>query len=81
MKFVSIIMGSKSDYEIMKNCADTFEQFKQYKTEQQVLIPIIPWLIKAGANGAAGHHASQTQTSCCCRSIECGERTRGAELD
>ena len=28
MKFVSIIMGSKSDYEIMKNCADTFEQFK-----------------------------------------------------
>ncbi len=24
MKFVSIIMGSKSDYEIMKNCADTF---------------------------------------------------------
>ena len=27
MNFVSIIMGSKSDYEIMKNCADTFEQF------------------------------------------------------
>ena len=27
MKFVSIIMGSKSDYEIIKNCADTFEQF------------------------------------------------------
>lgn len=27
MKFISIIMGSKSDYEIMKNCADAFESF------------------------------------------------------
>jgi len=27
MEFVSIIMGSKSDYEIMKNCADTLEKF------------------------------------------------------
>lgn len=27
MNFVSIIMGSKSDYEIMKNCADTLEAF------------------------------------------------------
>ena len=27
MNFVSIIMGSKSDYEIMKNCASTLEQF------------------------------------------------------
>ncbi len=27
MNFVSIIMGSKSDYEIMKNCANTLEQF------------------------------------------------------
>ncbi len=27
MNFVSIIMGSKSDYEIMKNCADTLELF------------------------------------------------------
>jgi 5-(carboxyamino)imidazole ribonucleotide mutase len=27
MKFVSIIMGSKSDYEVMKSCADTFEAF------------------------------------------------------
>jgi len=27
MKFVSIIMGSKSDYDIMKNCSDTFEKF------------------------------------------------------
>jgi 5-(carboxyamino)imidazole ribonucleotide mutase len=27
MNFVSIIMGSKSDYDIMKNCADTLEQF------------------------------------------------------
>jgi 5-(carboxyamino)imidazole ribonucleotide mutase len=27
MEFVSIIMGSKSDYDIMKNCADTFEKF------------------------------------------------------
>ena len=27
MNFVSIIMGSKSDYEIMKNCADTFLTF------------------------------------------------------
>jgi len=27
MNFVSIIMGSKSDYEIMKNCATTLEQF------------------------------------------------------
>lgn len=27
MDFVSIIMGSKSDYEIMKNCADTLEKF------------------------------------------------------
>lgn len=25
--FVSILMGSKSDYEIMKNCADTLEKF------------------------------------------------------
>ena len=28
MNFISIIMGSKSDYEIMKNCADTFEKFR-----------------------------------------------------
>lgn len=27
MDFVSIIMGSKSDYEIMKNCAATLEKF------------------------------------------------------
>ncbi len=27
MKFVSIIIGSKSDYETMKACADTFEAF------------------------------------------------------
>jgi len=27
MNFVSIIMGSKSDYEIMKNCSATFEKF------------------------------------------------------
>jgi 5-(carboxyamino)imidazole ribonucleotide mutase len=27
MNFVSIIMGSKSDYEIMKNCANTLEDF------------------------------------------------------
>ena len=27
MDFVSIIMGSKSDYEIMKNCANTLEMF------------------------------------------------------
>ena len=27
MNFISIIMGSKSDYEIMKYCADTFEKF------------------------------------------------------
>jgi 5-(carboxyamino)imidazole ribonucleotide mutase len=27
MEFISIIMGSKSDYEIMKNCADTLETF------------------------------------------------------
>jgi len=27
MNFVSIIMGSKSDYEIMKSCADTLEMF------------------------------------------------------
>ncbi len=27
MNFVSIIMGSKSDYEVMKNCADTLEIF------------------------------------------------------
>jgi len=27
MNFVSIIMGSKSDYEVMKHCADTFEKF------------------------------------------------------
>ncbi len=25
MKFVSIIMGSKSDYDVMKSCADTLE--------------------------------------------------------
>ncbi|MEA1914379.1 MAG: 5-(carboxyamino)imidazole ribonucleotide mutase [Campylobacterota bacterium] len=27
MNFVSIIMGSKSDYEVMKNCATTLEKF------------------------------------------------------
>jgi len=27
MDFVSIIMGSKSDYEVMKNCSDTLEMF------------------------------------------------------
>ena len=27
MAFVSIIMGAKSDYEVMKNCADTLEKF------------------------------------------------------
>jgi len=27
MKFVSIIMGSKSDYEIMKSCSDVLEEF------------------------------------------------------
>jgi len=27
MKFVSIIIGSKSDYSVMKECADTLEKF------------------------------------------------------
>jgi len=27
MKFVSIVMGSKSDYEVMKECAKTLENF------------------------------------------------------
>ena len=27
MKFVSIVMGSKSDYEVMKECAKTLEKF------------------------------------------------------
>ena len=27
MKFVSIVMGSKSDYEVMKECAKTLESF------------------------------------------------------
>ncbi|MEA3523454.1 MAG: 5-(carboxyamino)imidazole ribonucleotide mutase [Campylobacterota bacterium] len=27
MKFVSIIIGSKSDYEVMKSCADTLDNF------------------------------------------------------
>ena len=27
MKFISIVMGSKSDYEVMKSCSDTFEAF------------------------------------------------------
>lgn len=27
MKFVSIIIGSKSDYDVMKACADTLETF------------------------------------------------------
>lgn len=27
MKFVSIIMGSKSDFEVMRSCADTLESF------------------------------------------------------
>ena len=27
MNFVSIIMGSKSDYEVIKNCANTLEEF------------------------------------------------------
>jgi 5-(carboxyamino)imidazole ribonucleotide mutase len=30
MKFVSIIIGSKSDYEVMKSCADTLEAFGVY---------------------------------------------------
>ncbi len=32
---------------------ETFDEFKSYKDQQQVAIPIIPWLLKAGANGAA----------------------------
>ena len=32
MKFISIIIGSKSDYEVMKSCADTLESFSvQYE--------------------------------------------------
>ncbi len=27
MKFISIILGSKSDYEVMRSCADTLEAF------------------------------------------------------
>ncbi|MCI4407327.1 MAG: 5-(carboxyamino)imidazole ribonucleotide mutase [Sulfuricurvum sp.] len=27
MKFVSIIMGSKSDFDVMKSCSDTLEEF------------------------------------------------------
>ena len=27
MKFISIVMGSKSDYEVMKSCSDTLEAF------------------------------------------------------
>lgn len=27
MKFISIIMGSKSDYDVMKSCADTLDSF------------------------------------------------------
>jgi 5-(carboxyamino)imidazole ribonucleotide mutase len=27
MKFVSVIIGSKSDYEVMKSCIDTLEKF------------------------------------------------------
>jgi 5-(carboxyamino)imidazole ribonucleotide mutase len=27
MKFISIIMGSKSDYDVMKSCAETLESF------------------------------------------------------
>ena len=27
MKFVSIVMGSKSDYDVMKSCSDTLESF------------------------------------------------------
>ena len=27
MKFVSIVLGSRSDYEVMKSCSDTFEAF------------------------------------------------------
>jgi len=27
MKFVSIVLGSKKDYEVMKHCSDTFEAF------------------------------------------------------
>jgi len=27
MKFVSIVLGSKNDYEVMKLCSDTFEAF------------------------------------------------------
>jgi len=27
MKFVSIVMGSKSDYDVMKSCAETLEAF------------------------------------------------------
>ncbi len=27
MKFVSIVLGSKTDYEVMRSCSDTFEAF------------------------------------------------------
>lgn len=27
MKFVSIVIGSKSDYEVMRSCSDTLEAF------------------------------------------------------
>jgi len=27
MKFVSIVIGSRSDYEVMKSCSDTLEAF------------------------------------------------------
>ena len=36
MKFVSIIMGSKSDFDVMKSCSETLEAFGvQYELRDQ----------------------------------------------
>ena len=43
MNFVSIILGSKSDYEIMKNCSDTFDKFN---VKYEMIIPQLIDLLK-----------------------------------
>ena len=51
MKFVSIVMGSKSDYEVMKSCSDTFEAFGVQrliykmlrKKERKYLLLLLVW--------------------------------------
>ena len=56
MNFVSIIMGSKSDYEIMKNCSDTFEKFIRLLSVSVVLTDFPTLLLHADNNKISRQH-------------------------